>query len=148
MVARQGEDGSRIRRWIRWIARIWGGLVFLLALLIFLGYASNWVTTGTADPHAAEDYPPIENLPPLLMFLGAVGSALAWRWEGLGGAITVLSQLVALPVLLIHWPMAEGFPRYFVAPYGLWLVVIVPGVLFLVCWRWRGHSRSSPGVGG
>ena len=147
MVTRTDKANDRVTRWIRWIARIWGGLVFLVALLIFLGYASDWVTTGTADPHAAEDYAPIENLPPLLMFLGAVGSALAWRWEGLGGAITVLSQLVTLPVLLIHWPMAEGFPRYLVAPYGLWLVVMVPGVLFLVCWR-RDQSGSAPGVGG
>ncbi len=139
------ETGSTVTRWIRWIARIWGGLVFLVALLIFVGYASNWVTTGTADPYAAEDYPPIENLPPLLMFLGAIGSAIAWRWEGVGGAITVVSQLVNLPVLLIHWPIAEGFPRYLAAPYGLGVVVAIPGILFLVCW-WRsrepGPSRT------
>ena len=147
MVTRTDAAGNRVTQWVRWIARIWGGLVLLVALLVFLGYAWNWATTGTADPHAAEDYPPIENLPPLMMFLGALGSGLAWRWEGLGGAITVLSQLVALPVLLIHWPIAEGFPRYLLAPHGLWVVVMVPGVLFLVCCR-RDQSGSVPGVGG
>jgi hypothetical protein len=130
--------GGRVTRWIRWIARIWGGLVFLVALLVFVGYASSWVMTGQADPHAAEDYPPIENLPPFLMLLGAVGSAIAWRWEGLGGAITLVSQLAALPVLLLHWPIADDFPRYLVAPYGIALIVAIPGILFLVSW-WRSR---------
>jgi hypothetical protein len=132
---------------MRWIARIWGGLVFVIALFIFVGYASNWVTTGTADPYAAEDYPPIENLPPLMMLLGALGSAIAWRWEGLGGAITLVSQLVTLPVLLIHWPIAEDFPRYLFAPYGVGMVVTIPGVLFLICWyRSRGSRSASIGT--
>jgi hypothetical protein len=126
---------------MRWIARIWGGLVLAVALLIFGGYASNWVTTGQADPHAVEGYPPIENLPPLLMFVAALGSGIAWRWEGLGGAITVVSQLVSLPVLLVHWPITDGFPRYLVAPYGTWMVVALPGVLFLMYW-WRSRERE------
>jgi hypothetical protein len=138
-VANGNETGSGATRWIRWVARVWGGLVLVFALLIFAGYAYNWVTTGTADPHAVEDYPPIENLPPLLMFLAALGSGLAWRWEGLGGRITVVSQLVALPVLLIHWPITADFPRYLVAPYGVWMIVTVPGILFLACW-WRSRE--------
>ena len=138
------KTGNGITRAIRWIARIWGGLVFLVALLIFAGYARSWVATGTADPYAAEHYPPIENLPPLLMFLAAVGSAVAWRWEGLGGAITVVAQLVTLPVLLIHWPITERFPRYLVAPYGTWMIAAAPGVLFLICW-WRSRELRAPG---
>lgn len=145
-MSNQAETGSTVTNRIRWIARIWGGLVFVVALLILVGYASNWVTTGTADPHAAEDYPPIENLPPLLMFLGATGSAIAWRWEGVGGAIALVSQLVNLPVLLIHWPIAEGFPRYLLAPYGLAAVVAIPGVLFLACW-WRSREPRVSGTG-
>jgi uncharacterized membrane protein len=142
-VANCNETRNGATRWIRWIARIWGGLVLVFALLILGNYASNWLTTGEADPYAAEDYPPIENLPPLLMFLAALGSGIAWRWEGVGGAITVVSQLVALPVLLIHWPITDGFPRYLVAPYGLWMIVTIPGILFLVCWwRSRGSSRT------
>jgi hypothetical protein len=122
-------------------------LVLLVALLIFAGYAWSWVTTGVADPHAAEDYPPIENLPPILMFVAALGLGIAWRWEGLGGAITVVSQLVTLLVLLVHWPIAEHFPRYLLAPYGTWLIVAIPGVLFLVCW-WRSRMPRATGAGG
>jgi hypothetical protein len=137
------DAGDRATRRMRWIARIWGTLVLAFALLMFFGYAWSWVTTGTADPHAVEDYPPIENLPPLLALLGALGLGIAWRWEGLGGAIAVVSSLASLPVLLIHWPIAQGFPRYLVAPYGVWLAIVIPGILFLVCWR-RSKRKAIP----
>ena len=145
-MANADKSGKANIRWIRWITRIWGGMVLLVALFIFAGYASNWVTNGEADPYTAEDYPRIENLPPLLMFVAALGLGIAWRWEGLGGAITVISQLVTLPVLLVHWPISEGFPRYLVAPYGLWMIVTIPGVLFLVCW-WRSRELRPAGIG-
>jgi hypothetical protein len=133
--------GDRATKWIRWTARVWGTLVVAVILLVLLGYVWNLATTGVADPHAVEDYPPIENLPPLFAVLSAVGLALAWRWEGIGGAIAVAFNLAGLPVLLIHWPIAQGFPRYLVAPYGVWLMIAVPGVLFLACW-WRSKKRG------
>jgi len=60
------DVGDRATKWIRWIARIWGTLIVAFTLLMLIGYAWNWVTTGEVDPYAAEDYPPIENLPPVL----------------------------------------------------------------------------------
>ena len=142
-MANQNETTTRITKSIRWTARIWGTVVFLIALFIFAGYAYNWATTGTADPHTAPGYPPIENLPPILIFVSALGLAIAWRWEGLGGAIAVLGQLVNLPVLLIHWPLSERFPAYLLAPYGVSAAVAVPGILFLVCWWTARRSRPS-----
>jgi len=133
---------NRVTKWIRWIARIWGTLIVAFALLILIGYAWNWVTTGKADPHAVEDYPPIENLPPLFGLLSVLGLGVAWRWEGLGGAITVVFRLAALPVLLIHRPITHDFPRY-LAPYGTWMIIAIPGILFLVCW-WRSRKRAIP----
>jgi hypothetical protein len=58
----------------------------------------------------------------------------------------VIFRLAELPVLLIHWPIAYGFPRYLVAPYGTWLVVAIPGVLFLMCW-WRSKRGAIPQPG-
>jgi hypothetical protein len=136
-----GHDvGQRATNWIRWTARIWGTLIVAIILLIVIGYAWSWVTTGTADPHAVEDYPPIENLPPLFAVLSALGLGIAWRWEGVGGAIAVAFNLAGLPVLLIHWPIGHDFPRYLAAPYGVWMAIAIPGVLYLICW-WR--SRKS-----
>jgi hypothetical protein len=135
------SSSTRITRRIRWIARIWGAVVLAVALFILAGYAWNEITPGVADPYAAEEYPPIENIPPLFALLSAIGLGIAWRWEGIGGAIAVLFNLAGLPVLLIHWPIAENFPRYLVAPYGVWMVITVPGVLFLASW-WRTRTQT------
>ena len=62
-------------------------------MFVFAGIVWGWVTNSTTGPCAVGDYPPVENVPPLQMLVGAVGSAITWRWEGLGGAITVASQL-------------------------------------------------------
>jgi TRAP-type C4-dicarboxylate transport system permease small subunit len=83
------DVGDRAPERIFWIARIWGTLIVAFTLLMLIGYAWNWVTTGNADPYAVEDYPPIENTPPLFGLLSVLGLGVAWRWEGLGGAITV-----------------------------------------------------------
>jgi len=135
------DAGGRATKWMRWIARIWGTLIVAITLLMVAGYAWNWVTTGEADPYAVEDYAPIENLAPLLSLLSVLGLGLAWRWEGLGGAIAIVFSLAVLPVLLIHWPIAQDFPRYLVAPYGTWMIIAIPGILFLVCW-WRSKRSS------
>lgn len=134
-----GDDRATKR--IRWVARLWGTLIVAFTLLMFIGYAWNWVATGEADPHAVEDYPPIENLPPLFGFLSVLGLGIAWRWEGLGSAMAIGFNLVGLPVLLMHWPVTHDFPRYLVAPYGTWMAIAIPGVLFLICW-WRTKKRG------
>ncbi len=132
---------DRATKWTRWIGRIWSIVIIGIALLFLTGYAWNWVTTGKADPYAVEDYPPIENLPPLLMLLSVLGLGIAWRWEGLGGTITVVFQLAMLPLLLIHWPITQD--SRFVAPYLILMTIATPGILFLVCW-WRSRKRAIP----
>ena len=125
-----GRDRATIR--LRWIARIWGTVIIAIALLVLIGNVWSWVTMGEADPYAVEDYPLIENVPPLFALLSAVGLAVAWLREGIGGTITLVFSLATLPILLIHWPIAQDFPRYLVAPYGVWMVIIVPGMLVAV----------------
>lgn len=89
------------------------------ALLFFTGYAWNWLTTGEAHPHAAEDWPPVEDLRPLLTFVALLRTGIAWRWEGLGGAFTVVYRLATLPLLLVHQPITDSLPRYIIAGYGI-----------------------------
>ncbi len=136
------QNGNLQSKWVRWIARIWGTLIIIIALFVLIGYALNWMKTGKADPYAAADYPFIENLPPLFMLLSAVGLGIAWRWEGLGGAITIVFQLATLPLLMISWPISQDFPRYLIAPYGISVMIAIPGILFLVCW-WKSKKRAS-----
>lgn len=134
-MAKGNDSRDRVTRRVRWIARIWSLPIVVCALLVLAGYAWNWVTTGAADPYAVEDYPPIEALPPILMFLSVLGLGIAWRWERLGGTIVLVFQLATLSLLLILSPLTHDFPR-FAVPYLLSMIVTIPGVLFLVCW-WR-----------
>ena len=130
------ENGSRDRvtKWIRWIARIWSLPIIVFALLFLVGTAWNLATTGVADPHAVEDYPWTEVLPPIGILLSIVGLGIAWRWERLGGTITIVCQLVVVALLLIQTPITQNFPHSAI-PYVLSMIVTIPGVLFLVCWR-------------
>jgi len=100
------------------------------------GYAVNWVTTGVADPHAIENYPPIENLIPLTLVLSVSGLGIAWRWEGLGGAINVGFYLANLAVH--HWMISRRPYPWVLAP-----IIATPGILFLVCW-WRSREGTIP----
>jgi hypothetical protein len=135
-MAKANDAGNQVTKWLRWIARIWATLVIAFALLMLIGSAWNWVTIGKADPYAAEDYPPTENLIPITLGLSVLGLAIAWRWEGLGGAIAIVFHLATLAVH--HWLLS---PRPY--PYPVTIIIATPGVLFLVCW-WRSRKRAIP----
>ena len=127
---------KRTYKYLRWIARLWSIVIIGIALLFLIGYACNWVTTGKADPYAAEDYPPIENLIPVTLGLSVLGLGIAWRWEGWGGAMTIVSQLATLAV---HHGLLSPRPY----PYPVTIMLATPGILFLVLWRLSHSTESS-----
>jgi hypothetical protein len=133
--------GDRAAQTIRWVARIWGALIVVYALLMLIGYGWNWVTNGVADPHVVEDVPLVTYVGLALMVLGAFALGIAWRWEMLGGAIAVVSQLVFLTLSLIEGPIS--LDPNFVVPCLMSITIAIPGVLFLVCW-WRSRKRAIP----
>jgi len=137
---KNSDSHRRVTKRIRWIARIWGALILAYALALFIGYAGNWISTGVADPYAVEDVSPIEALPPIGIFISALGLGIAWRWERVGGLIAVVFQAATLILLLITIPITRDFPRTAI-PYLLLLVVVTPGILFLVSWR---RTRQYP----
>jgi hypothetical protein len=134
------DTGDRATKWIRWIARIWSFPIIVYSLIMLTGYAWNLVTIGKADPYAVEGYPLIEALPPILMFLSVLGLGIAWRYERLGGTITLVFLFAVLLLLLIQTPINHDFYRSAI-PYLMLTVIAIPGILFLVCW-WR--SRRMP----
>ena len=139
-MANDSDSGDRGAKWIRRIARIWSAPIIIYSLMMFAGYAWNWLTIGKADPYAVEGYPFVEALPPILMFLAVLGLAIAWRWERLGGAINLVFLLGVILVLLITKPITDDFFRSAV-PYLMSIVIAIPGILFLVYWR---RSRETP----
>ena len=129
----KGDDSrNRVTKWMRWIARVWSFPIIVSVLLLLVGYAWNWVTTGVADPYAVEEVPFTEALPPIFMFLSVLGLGIAWRWERLGGTISIVFQLAVLSLLLIHSPITHNFPHSAI-PYLLSMVITIPAILFLVC---------------
>ena len=117
---------------LRWIARIWSIVIIVFTLIMLIGYAVNWVQTGTADPLAMKDYPSVENLIPLTLILSVLGLGIAWRWEGLGGALNIGFFLASLAV---HFWMISSRPY----PYIIAIALPTPGILFLVCW-WKSKK--------
>jgi len=134
------DSGERAPKRIRRVARIWSAPIIVYSLMMLAGYSWSWVTTGTADPYAVEGYPLVEALPPILMFLSVLGLGIAWRWERLGGAITLGFELGVLLLLLMHRPITDDFSRSAI-PYLMSTVIAIPGILFLLS-GWR--SRTMP----
>lgn len=117
--------------WLRRVARISSGLIIGITLVVLIGHI--------IEPESVEvDYPPIENLLPVIMCLSVLGLGIAWRWEGLGGGISVVFFIIHL---IVYWAIRQ---RFF-PPRALLIFSPVPitGVLFLVFW-WR--SRNSQKV--
>jgi hypothetical protein len=140
MMSNNRKTDDPVTKWMRRIARVWSFPIILYSLLMLTGYAWNWMTIGKADPYAVEGYPFIEALPPIFMFLSVLGLGIAWRWEGLGGAITLLFQFAVLLVLIIPGPTSRDFLRSAI-PYLMSVVVAIPGVLFFVYW-WRSRRMA------
>ena len=141
-MANVNDSSDRGTKLIRRIARIWSAPIILYSLMLLTGYTWSWLTTGVADPYAVEGYPFIEAVPPILMFLGVMGLAIAWRWERLGGAINLVFLLGVLVVLLITRPLTDDL-SFVLIPYLMTIVVAIPGILFLVYWR---RSREIPAL--
>jgi len=119
-------DKNQTANTIRWIARVWGS-ISLLFLLFMVGAHIVGVLSGTDQGGgfgSAADFLSFLFFPVSTM----IGLALAWKWEGLGGLVTVLG-MIAFHMFrpdLIFDPMIDG--------------LAVPGVLFLIYWR---MSRAS-----
>ena len=125
-----GSGGDRTTKWIRRIARTWSVVILAFTVVMIIGHLV------VPDPNEV-DYPPIENLLPLMMCLSVLGLGIAWRWEGLGGAISVGFFLANLA---LYWVIRQRF--FPLNALAILSPVLITGMLFLVCW-WRTGSRSS-----
>ncbi len=118
---------DRMMNVVRWIARIGGSLLALSMLAFFLadvaaGHAS---LTGLATFEVAKAWVFVG-----LLVVQIVGIAVAWLWEGLGGAIVFGAALVAMIVGSVN----GSFPANELL-FGL------VGLMFLVVW-WQTVGRQ------
>ncbi|MCJ7701897.1 MAG: hypothetical protein MUO62_09960 [Anaerolineales bacterium] len=121
-------------KWInplRKTARIWSVVIIGLGVLVFIAEIFE-ASTAELDP-----YPWFENLIPLTLFLSVLGLALAWRYEGIGAAVTLGAALANLLLYIATGRTQVGVVALVLAP------IVLPGLLFLVCWWASGRISPS-----
>ncbi len=102
---------------IRWIARIWGSLILAFLLFFLLLHIFGNDESGEGFRSATE----------IITFIcfpisAIVGLGLAWKWEGLGGLITVLGMIIfgiLRPEMIINI---------------FTIAILIPGLLFIIYW--------------
>jgi hypothetical protein len=102
----------------RWIARIWSILVFIVVLFIIF----------TPDPYATEPVPLVDWLMLSLWGVAVLGLLVAWRWELLGGIITIATLFLRE----LAWIVLKG--DWMVNFLIVWLFIVPPAILFLIAW--------------
>jgi len=115
---------------IRWVARIWSVPIIVVVLLILVGNIWSELTNAPPDPYAVEDITLVDSLAPIFIAISTLGLALAWRWEKFGGIFSLVFTAVMYITLLIQGPFPTEFRT--LTPYLLGLVVLIPGILFVV----------------
>lgn len=114
-MAKESDGRDRLTLVVRWTARAWA--VATIGIVLLLSVGEGVYPAGPAEWIGFLLYP-----------VGiCVGMILAWWREGLGGGITV-GSLVAF--YIFHTATAGNLPRGWA-----WLVLAVPGFLFLWCWK-------------
>jgi hypothetical protein len=111
---------------IRWLARIIGTLS--VAVVLFLMVAES-VEKGRIAIDS--DRIPMT----AFMLLAFIGLIIAWKWEGLGGAMA-LGGLIAFNILAPASPTKGGI-YVITGLYGL------PALLFVFCW-WQTRKQLKP----
>ena len=103
---------------IRWVARIWGTLVLAFVLFFLIAHLFGVHEAG------AELLSTKDKLTFLFFPLSTLtGLAIAWKWEGTGGSITVLGMI---GLLIIRPNLLSAF----------WLIgaVLIPGLMYMIYW--------------
>ena len=123
---------TKATRTIRWVARITAALMVTLTLLIFVGEGLS------------EGFQPLLNMTAretamMVSFIAVwLGLLLAWKWEAVGGLLTVLGSMA---FYAINYLFSGYFPR---GPF--FLILASPSLLFLYCAYKSGKKAESQSV--
>ncbi|MEW6094244.1 MAG: hypothetical protein AB1531_09795 [Chloroflexota bacterium] len=114
---------------IRWIARIWSGVVFALAILEIV----------YPDPYATEPVPAADWFLLSLWGVAILGLAAAWRWEAIGAMIAIVTMFLREAAFFL----LKGFwhPAFLI----IWILIVPPAIMFLAAWGLtRKVQRAGP----
>jgi hypothetical protein len=120
---------------IRWIARIWGGLILAFVLFFLLAHVIGSIT---GDGEQGGGFANIQEVIAFICFpIGTIiGLALAYKWEGLGGLIASLGLIIMLVILTVFMPIPENasFSDFFKRFSFFIFFIFPPGLLYLIFW--------------
>jgi hypothetical protein len=125
-VDQSSQVGATGLKRLRLIVRILSVLIIAFALFMFIMHILFPEPT-------VEDYPLIENLQPVVMMLSVLSLALAWRWEILGGTLSLVFFLI---VLGLFW----GARGYFF-PLNV-LIIFSPLPVTAILFLYLGWSKK------
>jgi hypothetical protein len=117
----KGSSDTQSIRIIRWTARIISILIISLFLLFFIG-------ESVTEHHPNAEPIAIINIVVGVLMIG--GLVVAWKWEFLGGLISVIGFI---GVGIVN-------PRSFTLP--MMYLFLLPAILFLIC-AWKSRSLRS-----
>ena len=125
---------QKTKNWVpvvRWVARIWSLAPVIIALVVIVfSRAEEGVTVPWTDWAALS-----------LLAVSVIGLALAWRWQRLGGWISLGALVLFLIVFLIT--VERSFPTFVIFLVGIG----VPAVLFLIS-AYGDNNRQQPTANG
>jgi len=111
---------------IRWVARIWTIPVVILALVAVLTPGLN----VNADPNQW-----LSSFFLVMWGIAVLGLVIGWRWELLGGLITIVTLVMRDTLYIIMggtWVENILF---------VWLPLVPPAILFLIAWRMEKTAK-------
>ncbi len=117
----------RSAKTVRWIARIWGLIVFAFAV----------IRVVTPDPYATEPVSATDGFLLSLWGVAILGLLVAWKWELAGGIITIATMFFRE----LAWVILKG--GWLVNFLIIWAVLVPPAILFLVAWRLETKAKGA-----
>ncbi len=124
------KTSIRLKR-LRLLTRVFSGGVIGIAFLFALGHILFPEPT-------VEDYPWVENLLPILLLFSVIALATAFRWETLGGALSLAFFILQL---LLFWVIrGHFFPLFALLPL---LPVPIAAALFILLGRMTVRDTPS-----
>jgi hypothetical protein len=124
VMTKYSTEKDRLTTIVRRVARVWSIPSIAALLLPSIVEGPYWLQANSLREV-------IGHLCWFGMFLGLI---LAWRWEGLGGNITV----AGFAAFYLTWWLSGRFPS---GPF--FALIAAPGFLFLVCWLRTRHEQKS-----
>ena len=109
------DQNRKMLKTTRWIARIWSVIIFFFVTLRLL----------QPDPYATEPVAASDWLLLSLWGVAILGLLVAWRWELVGGLITIIFMFNRE----IVWLALKGY--WMMSFLIVWFFVVPPAVLFI-----------------